>query len=938
MKTLIRFLICFLLTFLLKHSLAQTCTDTAKKINYFSPGYKLSVHQHSVTSNDQILIAGRSFENLNPSVFVIKLSSSGSVIFSKKITGALKSNEYNATSLLQLKNGNILLTMGQAVLLGSGDSTFKLLMLDSLGNIRWIKSYFDNFYGQYELKKAKETTNGDIVCMLNYIDQNPDHESDFGTAYIRIDSLGNVLWSNYTVAGDGQAFEIIGNNIYATGTSQDTDHLFVGYPDFEHNLWALKINGANGALLQFKSFFNMRIIDYSAYWSTWAKVYGSLTQIDDHEMIYTDKYQRYNHTTFGLQKSILDTNLNFSNTSFYNYNNTAFASAMRVAANNKAEVFTYADSVLPGGLLTNTFISKFDINNHTLRQLQLSYPAGTQLQSIGAQPIGIKNKYISLINLYQVSGTSYLQLYQLPDDVSISDCYGKDSDLIQLYPYTITETALPQDSSMRSITLNSSAVDIMIADMPLSFTNECVLQSSCSSIHITGPDSICNVANTYSFVAHKNGNCFKHVLWNIDSTAIELMQQINDSTINIRFKKKWQGYLYAGINSCSLLKDSIKLNVFKTPASIQLGDDTTICFGSSLRLKAGIGFKNYQWQNNSTDSVFNATLPGYYWVTAHDYCGNVFTDTILVNTNNPAPINLGNDTSICNNTSLVLNAGPGVNYLWNTGNTNLFQSVNVAGIYSVIVTNQFGCKARDTIRIVEMFAAPVVTLDKKPILCLNQNNILNAGSGYISYLWQNGNTDSLMTVTTTGWYKIKVEDAHHCFASDSVYITKLVSMPRNFLGKDSAICSDENILLIPDQIFNKYLWSNGSTASSIMAMPPANIWLKATDENGCEAIDTIKIFTKDCSTHIFIPNAFTPNADGKNDLFKPIISGRIEYYNLSVYSRYGQLIFYSSSINKGWDGSYKSAIQNQGTFVWLLVYKAKKEEQQKMKGTVLLLR
>jgi gliding motility-associated-like protein len=264
--------------------------------------------------------------------------------------------------------------------------------------------------------------------------------------------------------------------------------------------------------------------------------------------------------------------------------------------------------------------------------------------------------------------------------------------------------------------------------------------------------------------------------------------------------------------------------------------------------------------------------------------------------------------------------------------------VNQVGEYSVSATNSYGCISRDTIKIVNVFPSPNLVLNKQNVLCLNQNNTINAGSGFASYLWQNGKTDSLIVVTVPGLYKITVSNNYNCFASDSVNILKVANPPSNFLDADSAICDEDSIIIYPHQVFNEYLWSTGSTNNSIQIRNPGIYWLTVKDKNSCIGSDTIHILQKDCAAAFFIPNAFTPNNDGLNDIYKPIITGRISYYYFAIYNRFGQIIFSTNNPDMGWNGTVKDADQNSGTFVWLCRYKMKNKAAQLKKGTVVLIR
>ncbi|HXS55483.1 MAG TPA: gliding motility-associated C-terminal domain-containing protein, partial [Hanamia sp.] len=107
---------------------------------------------------------------------------------------------------------------------------------------------------------------------------------------------------------------------------------------------------------------------------------------------------------------------------------------------------------------------------------------------------------------------------------------------------------------------------------------------------------------------------------------------------------------------------------------------------------------------------------------------------------------------------------------------------------------------------------------------------------------------------------------------------------------------------------------------------------------GCTLSDTLLIKVTDCPVYIYFPNAFTPNRDGINDIFKPSVSGKIEQYRLDVYNRYGRLVFSSEDTNQGWNGSLKGNLQDPGIFIWYCRYKMKNEAVKSQKGSVTLIR
>jgi len=114
--------------------------------------------------------------------------------------------------------------------------------------------------------------------------------------------------------------------------------------------------------------------------------------------------------------------------------------------------------------------------------------------------------------------------------------------------------------------------------------------------------------------------------------------------------------------------------------------------------------------------------------------------------------------------------------------------------------------------------------------------------------------------------------------------------------------------------------------------------VRVTNANGCYTQDSIKITVFNTKPDIFVPGAFTPNGDGMNDILKPIPVGISSLDFFRIFNRYGELIFSSNTIGTGWDGTFKGAAQQSGTFVYVTQGKDYKGNTIFRKGTVVLIR
>ena len=149
------------------------------------------------------------------------------------------------------------------------------------------------------------------------------------------------------------------------------------------------------------------------------------------------------------------------------------------------------------------------------------------------------------------------------------------------------------------------------------------------------------------------------------------------------------------------------------------------------------------------------------------------------------------------------------------------------------------------------------------------------------------------------------------------------------------ICGLASIVLSTDSFYRDYLWNDHSKNKSLQVTQPGIYWVEVTDSNNCRGKDSIQIYS--CEK-IVAPNAFTPNGDGINDVFKPSIYGPVVSYTLTIYNRWGQMIFKSRDPGKGWDGTLSGVPQPTDTYIWNCLYQLLGNKPDDKSGTVTLIR
>lgn len=143
------------------------------------------------------------------------------------------------------------------------------------------------------------------------------------------------------------------------------------------------------------------------------------------------------------------------------------------------------------------------------------------------------------------------------------------------------------------------------------------------------------------------------------------------------------------------------------------------------------------------------------------------------------------------------------------------------------------------------------------------------------------------------------------------------ALPQPFLGNDTIICGDEHspLLTLSPGAFEQYRWQNNALTPSFDVLREGLYWVRVTDENGCSGTDSIVVRDL-CPTRYYIPNVFSPNDDGVNDYFS-IFGSDILGLQLSIYDRWGSLLFQSDDLEARWDGYYRGKAMTPGVYVWV---------------------
>ena len=395
------------------------------------------------------------------------------------------------------------------------------------------------------------------------------------------------------------------------------------------------------------------------------------------------------------------------------------------------------------------------------------------------------------------------------------------------------------------------------------------------------------------------------------------------------------------IDSCgNLLSDTVHISL-AAQVPIDIGPDRTKCNNDTLILQAPQGFLNYTWSSSDTSRVVivNPTVDSFFSVKAEKTPGCFAFDTVRVKVYHSTLIDLGSNQSFCEGDSAVLDAGGDFSsLLWSTGQTGRTIVARNKGSYSVRGVSAEGCPSFDTVHVVAIFPNPVVRLNHDSLLCTGNTRLLDAGESYRSYYWNDGSIARQISVAAPGTYSVEVVDDNGCLGSDSTTIIELLPLPKAFLPEDALVCTYGSLPIKPLRNFNSYQWSTGAITEHITVNKPGVYDLKVVDDHGCTGRDTVVVGLKQCMEGFYIPTAFTPNRDGKNDAFKPLLFGNVVKYRFTIYNRWGSKVFETTELQKGWNGRFQSSENDTGVFVWTCEYQFQGQDIKLEKGSLLLIK
>lgn len=437
-------------------------------------------------------------------------------------------------------------------------------------------------------------------------------------------------------------------------------------------------------------------------------------------------------------------------------------------------------------------------------------------------------------------------------------------------------------------------------------------------------------------------------------------------------------YLSTGDKTITLISTNSKgcvdtatkiLNVTTGPDLSLKFPDTLICNIDTLQLQSfsqtqGAVFSwlpsyNIIGSNKNNPLIYPKQTTTYNVNVSYKGCNTV--DSVVINVIDKVTLSLPPDTTICKTDSIQLTPSTDALYFsWSPPQNLSSDAIEFPQAKPLLNTTYSlrasvgKCFATDAIK-VNVVPYPVAAAGNDASICYGTTTQLNANITGADFLWSPAN--SLVNSNTltpiagpqqTTDYVLQVTDTLGC--PKPVYDTvtvKVIPKVKAFAGNDTVVVRVQPLQLAATG-GTKYHWYPSSGLSNPDVYNPLVTFsdgvdtllysVKVSTPEGCFSTDSIRIFVFETQPEVFIPTAFTPNGDGRNDEFRPTVAGMKHFFYLRVYNRWGQLLFNSGRPDIGWDGTFKGTRQASGTYVYTISAVDYTNKSYFRKGTFVLIR
>lgn len=632
------------------------CVDSTYGNTYKVVGAEISISV-VLNTNDQgsLLVGGITSDELTRGL-LIKLSSAGKVQWSRIITDNDSNPFFFMTSVIQLKNNNYAVTVssGQAK-----NRKIAVVKLSESGDRIWEKTLRNNygtsiFDPSFLINNINEGKDGDLI--LNTYEGDDGYLKN-GPGITRLNHDGNVVWSI-------QYFGNIRINVHNSNIFQNGELTFWGQV-YETQSYGTPCDGSRGFLNSITLNYNTANIEKVMRYCISAENENITVSPD----LQTNSFNRRFFSSKGLANGETAVFLEFrggnNNMLFIKFDHELnFKSAYQIVPFVENPFYTFFSSGInenDGRLIMGVRESTNTVEGAKPYHIQIHINKDAKIQS---QFYFGNNRSISFLQFQRdnrineienKNGTVTVNNVSAEPDASSFCQQATDTTFgyIQDYKLIQSNSNYQWEDIRRNVYTAVSSSDVIAMPVQVEQLQECKIVSFCDSLKITGENNFCiGKDETTQLKINRNSECNKDINWSLDSSYADLNKKINDTTVEISFKKPGTFKVYAGLNGC-ILKDSINITVNEAKQVFSVMKDDDLCPGKPLTLSATKDFVKYSWSDGSDNDNLTIHQPGKYSVAAQDACGNIFSDSISIKQIDTA-FTSGNNFSICLNDTLKI--------------------------------------------------------------------------------------------------------------------------------------------------------------------------------------------------------------------------------------------------------------------------------------------
>lgn len=425
-----------------------------------------------------------------------------------------------------------------------------------------------------------------------------------------------------------------------------------------------------------------------------------------------------------------------------------------------------------------------------------------------------------------------------------------------------------------------------------------------------------------------------------DTTGVQWLPPLSGNSLTQTVYSP--GTYSSQIFACNIMSTvSVTVTSSTVTAQIAITGQTLICPGDTVILTGPAGMASYLWQpGNLTSPFIVVNEPGIYSLQVTDFNGCGASDTVAIDPiSNPVPP-AASDVTICEGQSVLLYAsGSGISWYDAQNLTvpifsgNAFQTpvLSISTTYYVTSSDSL-CKSLYVpvnVFVQPAFINPVILSDDS-IVCANTIITLSANmvSG-ATYSWAGpnnfqsiGNPVAVLIIdsTYTGYYYLVLSDNVCTSALDSIFISMNPSPLVSVTGNTPHCPGTPVMLSAYDTTLTGYQWLPGGESSSGITTGDTGVFtFIGTNIFGCTDTVVVDVTSSLMSDeNIWLPNAFTPNSDGKNDIYEAVGNHPCEELTFYVFNRWGELIYELTASHITWNGFYDGKLIEQGVYVYML--------------------